>query len=76
MVLGTQRAFWPQITRETSNVNHRGVSSKEEIPISSPEIWEWILTFLLSVEEDITQVPQNVYPRPFLAKPLPLAPSP
>lgn len=43
---GEQRSFWPQITRETSNVNHEGVFSKEETPIFQPRNMEVVIDFL------------------------------
>lgn len=44
-VLGTWKSLCPQITRETRNVTHRGLFSREEIKhlFSYPEGWEWIL---------------------------------
>lgn len=69
----------PQITRATRNIKHTGapLSGGDKTPVFSPrtlgrDLVNDLVTFLLSVEAELTQIPQNDNPDSSLPGPVPI----
>lgn len=73
VLLGPQKSLLLLITRETRNVKHTGLFSKEEIKylFFCPEDWEWVLLmtwwpFYCLWMQTSPNFPGRIVPRPFL----------